>query len=49
MLVITVGAVIFKWMGFVLPLYASMIVVSGLLGYALAKYYSEPLNRWIRQ
>ena len=49
MLVITVGAAIFKGLGFVLPLYALLIVASGLLGYLIAKYYSEPLNRWIRQ
>ncbi|MCX7123074.1 MAG: acyltransferase [Gammaproteobacteria bacterium] len=49
MLVITVGAAIFKGISLVLPLYVLMIVISGLLGYAVAKYYSEPLNRWIRQ
>ena len=48
MLVIALGTAIFKGMGFVLPLYALMVMASGLLGYVVAKYYSEPLNTWIR-
>jgi peptidoglycan/LPS O-acetylase OafA/YrhL len=37
-----------KPMGAVLPLFIVVVVIAGLLGEAVARFYSEPLNRFIR-
>jgi peptidoglycan/LPS O-acetylase OafA/YrhL len=37
-----------KPMGAVLPLFIVVVVIAGLLGEIVAKFYSEPLNRFIR-
>jgi hypothetical protein len=35
-------------MGAVLPLFIVVVVIAGLLGEVVARFYSEPLNRFIR-
>ena len=37
-----------KPMGAVLPLFIVVVVIAGLLGEIVARFYSEPLNRFIR-
>jgi peptidoglycan/LPS O-acetylase OafA/YrhL len=37
-----------KPMGAVLPLFIVVVVIAGLLGEVVARFYSEPLNRFIR-
>ena len=37
-----------KTMGAVLPLFIVVVVIAGLLGEIVARFYSEPLNRFIR-
>jgi len=38
-----------KPMGAVLPLFIAVVVIAGLLGEVVARFYSEPLNRFIRE
>jgi peptidoglycan/LPS O-acetylase OafA/YrhL len=37
-----------KRMSAVIPLFVASIVLAGVLGWLVAAFYSEPMNRWIR-
>ena len=38
-----------KQIGLVLPLFAGVMVAAGVLGEVVARFYSEPANRWLRE